>query len=639
MRNSQKNQADTKVIFVGGNNDVGIGANCIVVESTNDKGETTRIMLDLGMKLTVDDPNYDGIVPDIRDYLDKVDEEGNVIESAKYPTKAVFITHAHEDHRGGFNSYEALGYRTPVKFAGSVTAKIERNRINREGINPNVADGQRVLSVDEMPNPRVGFASAGIEVEAFAVSHSAVNSKGYHVLIKQPNGKDLGLLFTGDYNMREMQSSFNGKADGFNETEYLDLISRKPVTHIFHDSTSSGSSDEFIFSKDTCINQWKELIGQVEKDGRAEIFTENIANSVDHLLKLGQATREFNSENNRNRKIFIDSGNLGLAYQAYINSGGDSFEDVIFMAEGKGAADSYKKEVKNEDRIVVFSGVFAEGAEDGPITKSLKMPSGVVKLSKAEKIVVSKKTQKNNKQNDEDKGSKTGHRSFAVGPNTAYIKAQRDVGINSKAIRKTINKIAALGAKIYQVATYPEASMGNNYPMYKIQSSGHASKAESQKFMAYHNPENTVIIPIHGDTEQLKTTAKIAKEIGFKANVYKNANVIDVFQGGSRLVSENQDENKYLAFRNEGTLQEKVLVIDEVAVYPDHKNPKVEHICYMDNLGKHTAKKVDGKWTDSQVVDGADVEENGQLNKKQLRNSMKRLAKEAYFRNKGGNNI
>lgn len=628
-----KNEAETKVVFIGGNNDVGIGANCIIVENTNKNGETTRLMFDLGMKLTVDDPNYDGVIPDIRKYLDKVDEEGNIVEPAKYPITAAFITHAHEDHRGGFNTFEALGYKTPSKFAGSVTTRIERNRINREGINPNVANAQQVLSIDEMPKPKIGFQKAGIEVEAFNVSHSAVNSKGYHVLIKQADGKDIGLVFTGDFNMREMQASFNGKPDGFNEEEYLDLISRKPVTHIFQDSTSSGSSDEFIFSKDTCVNEWKKLIGQIEKDGKEEIFTENIANSVDHLLKLAQATREYNEDNQRDRKIFIDSGNLSLAYQAYLDSKGDSYEDVIFMPEGKNGADQYKKVVSPSDRIVVFSGAFAEGAEDGPITKGLKMPSGVVKLSKGDKIVVNNKKPKNN--SNEDTGSKTGHKQFRIGPNTAYVKSQRDVEINSKGIRKTINRIASLGAKVYQVATNDKASMGTNYPMYKIQSSGHASKKESQKFMGYHNPEKTTIIPIHGDIEQLKTTAKVAEEIGFKASVYKNANVIEVFQNGTRLAETNEDNCSYVAFRTEGSPSEKILVIDEVAIYPDYQNPNVEHICYTQSLGKHIAKKVDGKWIDSQIINSADVEGNGELNKKQLNSTLKKIKKEIYFSNQG----
>lgn len=649
MAGMERDTQGTRVKFVGGNNDVGIGANCMIVENTNEQGETTRIMIDLGMKLTVDNPEYDGIIPDIRDYLDKidddgkVDEEGNVIVTpAKYPVKAIFITHAHDDHKGGFNAYESVGYKLPTKISGEFTIKHEKARMARENINPTIANPNNLISFDDkekLKKPVVGFnkrkdGKCEIEVEAFAVSHSAVNAKGFHVLVRQPDGNDVGLVFTGDFNMREMQATINGKQDGFKEDEYLNLLSRKPVTHIFHDSTSTGSSNEFIFDKETCINEWVRAIKYSDDAGKKEIFTESIANSVEHKVKLLESTRRYNAKYGRNKQVYIDGIGSNFAWQAYIDAGGDGYEDVLFRPKSPyNGATEFKNAVPEEDRIIDMSGVFAEGAIEGPITK-LNLPSGMVKLSNGEKVIQNSKNKGNDKKTDNVKAPKTGHRFFQITPDSTAIKAQRDVGINSFGIRKTWNKIGALGAMILQVNTYDDAKIGD-YPTFNLQSSGHASTQETQRYLDYHNPTEAIVIPVHGDTEQLKTTAKVANGIGFKADIYKNANVIGVYPGGSYLIEENDDENIFLAFRNEGTVKEKTLVVDEVQVIPDDSN-KTEYLIKKSTIGKYTATRIDGKWIDKKTVEES-KDRNGKVGKKQLRKQQKQKITQAYFDAKKAN--
>ncbi|MDD4556724.1 MAG: MBL fold metallo-hydrolase [Alphaproteobacteria bacterium] len=553
----------TRLTFVGGNNDVNIGANALIIEHKDIDGKTYKFLIDDGSKLTQNDKIYDGICPDIRDELKNID--------------AIFLTHTHNDHDNGLQTLEMLDYKLPPIYGSANSINAYHLKRSLAGLGAETTPETKIIKAGEP----IHFNN-GVEVEAFDTSHSALGSMGFHFLTKLDGKENVGLVFLGDFNLRELQAKkLNGEKLGFDKEKYKDLISRKKTTHVFMDSTSTSSKDEYIFDKETCIQSWEELFKEAAQQHKKQIFTSVISGSGEHLIKLAEAIRRHNEKTGEQKKLFIDSPNLNVSIIAAEKAGIDTYEDVIFS----GKANDFTEKTDPKDRVIVLSGAFADGSEETSASKAATGKSGVVKLSEQEK------NQKDNKD------SLTGHPFFKITDSDVFVQAQRDVGINSKGITKTIHRLAALGVTIYQVEA-PENSKIGTYSAKKFQSSGHAGKSETIEFINFHN-KGTLIIPIHGDMEQLDTTANIAQDEGYKNLVFENADQIMLTPTNAVLLGHNeQDKTTYLAFRREPSLSpaERTTVIDQVQVYPDHENPNKEHIVFMNEVGKHDIVILKGKW-------------------------------------------
>ncbi|MFV0627384.1 MAG: MBL fold metallo-hydrolase [Alphaproteobacteria bacterium] len=562
----------TKVIFVGGNNDVGIGANALIIEHKDVNNKTYKILIDDGSKLTMEDQVYDGICPDIREELDSID--------------AIFLTHTHTDHDGGLQTLEMLGHKLPPIYGSEYSLAAYNLKRAQAGLGDETKGSITKIQVGEP----IKFGN-GIEIEAFKTSHSALGSIGFHVLTKIGERDNVGLVFPGDFNLREMEAkSEDGTPHGFDKKAYQDLISRKKTTHVFMDSTSTETPDDYIFDKETCVQSWVGVMKNMKDSHKEQLFTAIISGSGEHLIKLAEAVRQYNAKYDQNRKLFVDSPNLKVSMKAAEIAGLDSYEDVIFSGNAKDFTQKYPP----KQRVIVLSGAFADGTQKTSAEKAATGKSGAAKLSEQEK---------NQKAETE---SLSGHPNFKITPDDVWVQSQRDVGINSKGIKKINNKFAALGATIYQVQTYPDASLGN-YPMKPFQSSGHAGNKETKEFLGYHN-KDTLVIPIHGDLSQLDATANIAQDEGYKSQVFENADKILVTSANALLLQNNErDKTAYLAFRREPSINPSVrtTIIDEVNVYPDINNPKKENIVFLNKAGEHEIFIYKGQWLDKEKLTAA----------------------------------
>ena len=97
--------AGTKIEFIGGMNEDRIGGNCSIIEHTNEKGETTRAMFDLGAMFAPFESGFEAAYPDVSAYFDRVNPITGEKTPAQKPVNALFITHAHEDHIGALVNY------------------------------------------------------------------------------------------------------------------------------------------------------------------------------------------------------------------------------------------------------------------------------------------------------------------------------------------------------------------------------------------------------------------------------------------------------------------------------------------------------------------------------------------------------
>lgn len=207
-----------------------IGTNMMVYECNGE-----YIVVDAGVSFPDDStPGVDVIIPDTR----------FLREHAKQ-IKAVFITHAHEDHIG------AIGYcwddfgGAPV-YASPLAAMVVQGKLAELGIKP--TQGQLVVT-----QVKEQYQVGSFSVEYVPVSHSVPES--FALAIRTPHGT---VVHTGDYKFDDA-APFGQKTDAARFAE----IGKEGVLAVFGDSTNilklddSGSEGPVLEHLQKLINETK----------------------------------------------------------------------------------------------------------------------------------------------------------------------------------------------------------------------------------------------------------------------------------------------------------------------------------------------------------------------------------------------
>ena len=119
--------------------------------------------------------------------------------------------------------------------------------------------------------------------------------------------------------------------------------------------------------------------------------------------------------------------------------------------------------------------------------------------------------------------------------NCVVVAAQRaiPVGTVPERQRSMFAKAHKNGALIIQTESDPAHSLGN-YPMARLQRSGHANGAEMTTLIEICNKmrgnKDTVMFvsPVHGDSKQLVETAKVATKAGAEVYIPLNGDILHV---------------------------------------------------------------------------------------------------------------
>lgn len=478
----------TAYIFVGGNNKSRIGGSCSIIEHKHSQyNRPTRIMFDLGALFA---PEYcldvDAAIPDVREYLSSED----TLASKK--VDAIFISHAHEDHIGGYVHLARAGFIMPETYASKGTLELLKSALTEASVEKN----KWPQMVEIKSGDIIRFE--GVEVEAISMSHSTFGALGYHMLTSIDGHTEAGIFHPGDYHLGKIRVG-----EGFNEASFSDLIKRKPITHVVLDSTSSASDDKYLVTHKEAVANTANIVKQHPDK---QVISAVISRSIQNLAIDLDVARQ------TDRKVFLDGYWAKIAFNAMRESGIHEFDDIVF----RGTADEYKSKFPISERYIIPSGAFAESK------KGLK--SGLRKMSEQEKIKPNDK-----KEIQKKKNNRLGHPDFVVDPKTLILARQRCIeDINGKQVRAMYARLASLGAVI--VATEAETPLGN-YQTAKMQRSGHAVKSETVKMVqlilgGQKKAENVTFIPTHGNPEQMIATAKAVKAAGGKFYFGNNLDIL-----------------------------------------------------------------------------------------------------------------
>ena len=492
--------------FIGGNNPTRIGASCSILEHKFQKGvPLTRIMFDLGMLIAPEGTEVDVVIPDVREYL------GTETHHPEIKLDAIFISHGHEDHLGGYVRLAQAGYTFPPTYASKETLEMLKTFLKEAGVDLTTKDWENKF-IEIKSGQTVKFN--GVEVEAISMSHTTSGTLGFHSLTTINGEVETGILHPGDYNLRNVIVG-----EGFNKEAIEDLVRRKPVTHVILDSTSTGSSNKNMISYD---EGYKNYIKIFQQHSEKQIFTPVISGSVQNwgnILRAAKAT---------GRKVYIDGYRLGLVFQAMQNAGMHEFDDVVFT----GDVNKYL-ELPASERLVLFSGAMGEEH------------SGLYKLAQQEKVKSSPKDKDSTKnKTKKNKAKKTGHPYFTIDDNTLLVLSQRGIKeLSFNELAKYANVISSLGATV--IITEADDLLGK-FQTERLQGSGHACSEETLEFLlivvnAQYNDITITCIPTHGNTSQLLNTAKIAEKAGLKFFIAMNSNVLKLTKNDEKQTTKLDD--------------------------------------------------------------------------------------------------
>ena len=485
-----KTKAQTILKFIGGINKDRIGGNCSVLEHTDDNGKTERVMFDLGSMFTPYESGFVAAYPNVDEYFDRKDLKTGEVYKAFKPVNALFITHAHEDHIGALINYTKMGYQLPPIKAGAFTRNFIRLAFAAEG-----------MIAPEMEKIKAGDiirAGDNIEVEAVDVSHSIVDSLGFHTLTYN-NGKPYAAVMNnGDFLTEEEMPL--GKA--FNKERYLDVLKRKsaPTTVVCIDSTSTTPHSSERIGFENAVNNAYNVV--MEHSDRNLIISPVISRSVQNIAIDIELARRLGT------KIYLDGKWLQTVKYAMALSGYSDFSDNIY----NGSLQGYLNDKKITKKYIVCTGAFAQGLENYEYNLGFD-PSSPIPMASATKMALDL------------------HPYVKIDKNVLILARQRIIeDINGRTGPKMLQLLAAQGAAVVMT---PGSRRVSNFKEIQMQDSGHANANAVKALMKDVKKvvPDVIVIPIHGNPEQCRNTEEIMSEIGVKSYVAGNQESLEIGNG------------------------------------------------------------------------------------------------------------
>ncbi len=483
-------KAKTILKFIGGINKDRIGGNCSVLEHTDDTGKTERVMFDLGSMFTPYESGFMAAYPNVDEYFDRTDPKTGKEYKALKPVNALFITHAHEDHIGALINYTKMGYKLPPIKAGGFTRNFIRLAFFAEGILP--------PEIEKIKAGYVARIGDNIEVEAVDVSHSIVDSLGFHTLTYNRGKPYAAVINNGDFLTEEEMPV--GKA--FNKKKYLDVLKRKaaPTTVICVDSTSTTPHSKERIGFENAVNNAYNVVQ--EHQDRNIIISPVISRSVQNIAIDIEVAKKLGT------KIWLDGKWLQTVKQAMALSGYLDFNDVIY----KGTIKSYLKNNSIKKKYIVCTGAFAQGLEEYEHNLSIS-PTSPIFMASATKMALDL------------------HPQIRIDKNVLVLARQRIIEeINGRTGPKMLQLLASQGAVVVMT---PGSRHVGNFQEVQMQDSGHANAAAIKELIndVKNVVPNIIVIPIHGNPEQCRNTEQIMTEIGVDSYVAGNWEGLEIGSG------------------------------------------------------------------------------------------------------------
>lgn len=483
----------TVITFIGGVNKDGIGGNCSVIEHTDETGNTVRAMFDLGCKFTPLESGFVAAYPKVDEYFDRTDPDTGEVHKASKPVSALFITHAHEDHIGALANYVKMGYHLPPIKAGGFARNFIRLAFREEGL-----DSPEIEKVKAGDNVSVG---ENMVVEAVDVSHSLVDSLGFHTLTFVDDEPYAAIMNNGDFLTEEEMPV--GKA--FNKQNYLEVFKRKraKTTAICLDSTSTTPESKERIGFETAVQNTVDAVRR--HPDRNVIVSPVIARSIQNIAIDIEAARRLGT------KVCLDGKWLQTVREAMTLSGYRDFDDVIY----KGTLQSYMANKEISKKYIVCTGAFAQGLDH--YEQNMGSPTSAIPMAAATKLALDI------------------HPALRVDKNYLILSRQRIIDeINGVTGPKMLQKMAAQGAVVVMT---PGKRPISNFEQVQMQDSGHVNAQALQTLMKDVKDvvPDVIAVPIHGNPEQCRDTENVMNKIGVESIIVANHETLEI--GGGKAVA------------------------------------------------------------------------------------------------------
>ena len=312
-----------------GNNPDGIGGNCHRYDFV-DKGGTTALVVDFGIKIHNGEGDYRCSFPDPDGLFAKRDDPVDGGKDGKSTADALLLTHCHEDHIGALRHAIDMGYRLPPIHCTAFTAQMLDKSLTRAGI------------IDPAQRPEVHVVDPGETVRvknARATFVPVDHLPGASALLL--HNDETAIFHTGDYKFDSTMTLGSGA-----DMAQLRGIGCHGVDMVVSDSTAAGDEAGKISEAEIERNLCKIVADQKDR----AIIAGILGTQLDRLVSLGRAAKA------NDRSVIITGTSLCENVKAAERSG-ISFEKAIGAplltpAEAKG--------ITADKALVVTTGAFAQ---------------------------------------------------------------------------------------------------------------------------------------------------------------------------------------------------------------------------------------------------------------------------------------
>ena len=535
---------------VGGNNDEKIGGNCHVYSHTNEKGENSRVLVDLGgMFPDAEKTDLNRILADPSKYLDRIDDKGNVTKASE-KVDAIFLTHCHDDHIGAIPHLCAMGFQFPEIKASPFTAELLEAIYYQQRVSPDLKP--KITRIRPGDVTKVG----DISIEAVAVSHSAPGALALY--IKTPDAK---IFHSGDF--KNDQSVVLGPKT---DLKRIEEISRDGVDAFMVDATSATTPGMTPPEKEV-KDEFQKIIREPDCQGKRMVVP-LIARSMERFASIYEAAAD------SGRTIVLYGGSLSVAYKALVGAGYD-----LAKLTGK------------QTRVI-----------DGrsPEAQSLKPAQTMV-------LCTGTQAEENAVLNMASLGI---HRGLKFNPGSDIVVMAQSpipVGDNPEKIAEMLGRIRDMGIKVIESNHRRAEGDKVNTEARKTHASGHAAQEDIKEMLralTKNAPEEyktadgknkTYLIPIHGGKHHLQAAAKLAQECGSKALIHPNASELQVSNEGLKVLNDNSDRATCIGVREKGDFRnpdfDYYKVDKDSKIITEIKYDKTKAFVRADDMGRGKSQK------------------------------------------------